>query len=165
MKKRLNILYIIFSVLAVGVVGVLIAVSLFADGALRVAIESAGSRALNVGVSVSDVDLSILRGRLGVRGLTINNPPGYQHEELLELSEAKITVDAGTVLDEVINVKDIRLDGVTVILEQRGVSGNNLQDIMKALPAGQERTSQAQGKKLHVESLEITNAKASVKPR
>ncbi|UCC99325.1 MAG: AsmA family protein [Phycisphaerales bacterium] len=163
MRKRLKILYIVFSVLVIGVVGVLTGVSLFADGALRVAIESAGTKALNVGVSVSDVDLSVLRGRLGVRDLKINNPPGYQHEKLLELSEAGITLDVGTVLDDVINVKDIRLDGVTVILEQRGVSGNNLQDIMKSLPAGQKQTSEAEGKKLHIDSLEITNAKASVK--
>lgn len=163
MKKRRKILSIVFLVFVIGVVGVLIAAGLFADGALRVAIESAGTKALNVGVSVRDVDLSILRSRLGVRDLKINNPPGYQHEKLLELSEAAITVDAGTVLDDVINVKDIRLDGVTVILEQRGVSGNNLQDIMKALPAGQNQTSEAEGKKLHVDNLQITNAKASVK--
>jgi hypothetical protein len=141
----------------------LIAVGLFADDALRIGIESAGTEALNVGVSVRDVDLSVLRARLGVRDLKINNPPGYQHDKLLELSEAAITVDAGTVLDDVINVKGIRLDGVTVILEQRGVSGNNLQDIMKELPAGQKQTSEAQGRRLHIDSLEITNAKASVK--
>ncbi len=163
MRGPLKIAFVVFFVLAIVVVAVLTVVRLFADSALKVAIESAGTKALNVGVSVSDVDLSILRGRLGVRNLRINNPPGYQHERLLELSDARIKVNAGTLLEDVVEVQDISLDGVNVILEQRGVSSNNLQDIVKALPAGREQTSEPEGKKLHIKSLEITNAKASVK--
>jgi uncharacterized protein involved in outer membrane biogenesis len=129
MKGPLKVAFVVLFVLVIAVVGVLIAISLFADSALKVAIESAGTKALNVGVSVSDVDLSILRGRLGVRNLRINNPPGYQHERLLELSDVRIKVDAGTLLEDVVEVKDISLDGVNVILEQRGASRRTRADV------------------------------------
>lgn len=163
MKKPIKILYAILSGILVLLILAAIAINLFADKALKMAIESAGSKALNVGVSVSDVDLSILGGKLGLQNLVINNPAGYQHERLLELSEGKITIETGSLLSDVVNIKEIRLDRVNVVLEQRGISGNNLQDVIKELPAKDKKTSEPGGKKLHIDSLEITNAKASVK--
>jgi len=59
-----------------------------------------------------------------------------------------------------VNITDIELDGANVVLEQRGVSGNNLQDIIEKLP---EKDSKPAGKKLHIDTLEITNAVVKVK--
>jgi hypothetical protein len=141
----------------------LIAVGLFANSALKTAIETAGTKALNVGVSVNKVDLSIFRGRLGFEDLIINNPPGYKHEKLLELSQAEITVNTKSLLSDTINIKDIKLDGVKLVLEQRGISGNNLQDIIKELPKKDEEPSEPTGKKLHIDSIEITNTEVNIK--
>jgi hypothetical protein len=163
MKKLRRILSIILSAIVILMVMIAVAVHLFADNALAVAIESAGTKALNVGVSVDEVDLSILRGRLDIRNLIINNPPGYQHDTLLELREGRVTVDTRSLLSDVVNIKDITLDGVNVVLEQRGISGNNLQDIIKQLPAREKETSEPAGKKLHIHNLEITNIKVKVK--
>lgn len=163
MRKSHKILYVALLTVVILVTVAVISISLFADKALKLAIESAGTKALNVGVTVSNVDLSILGGRLGFQGLVIDNPPGYQHERLLELSGAKIAVETRSLLSHVVNIKDIRLDGVNVALEQRGISSNNLQDVMKSLPAKNKQTSEPDGKKLHIDSLEITNAKVNVK--
>lgn len=163
MKKPIKILYIVCTAILVIVVVALIAIGLFANSALKVAIESAGTKALNVGVSVNAVDLSVLRGRLGFEDLIINNPPGYKHERLLELSRANIKVDTKSLLSDVVNIEDITLDGVKVVLEQRGVSGNNLQDIIKKLPKKEDEPSEPGGKKLHIDSLEITNTEVKVK--
>ena len=163
MKKPLRILrYCLAAFLAIILIA-LIAVGLFANSALRTAIETAGTKALNVGVSVNKVDLSILRGRLGLENLMINNPPGYKHEKLLELSRAEITVNTRSLLSDTVKIKDIKLDGVKVVLEQRGISGNNLQDIIKELPKKDDEPSEPTGKKLHINSLEITNTEVNVK--
>lgn len=163
MKKLRKFLSIMLSAIAILIVIAALAVKLFADNALAMAIESAGTKALNVGVSVGEVDLSILRGRLGIRNLVINNPPGYQHDTLLELREGRITVDTRSLLSDVVNIKEITLDGVNVVLEQRGISGNNLQDIIKQLSAKGEQSSEPAGKKLHIDSLELTNVRVKVK--
>ena len=163
MKKPLRILYFGFVAILILVVVALVAIGLFANSALRVAIESAGTKALNVGVSVSKVDLSILRGRLGFENLMINNPPGYKHDRLLELSQANITINTKSLLSDVVNIKYIKLDGVKIVLEQRGISSNNLQDIIKELPAKESETSEPSGKKLHIDLLEITNAEVNIK--
>lgn len=169
MKKSLKILYIVLSVILVMLIVVVIAVNLFADSAVEMTIETAGTRALQVKVAVDDVDLSILRGKLGFQNLVIDNPPGYKHERLLELGNAKIAVETGSLLSDIVNIKDIRLDGVNVVLEQRGVTSNNLQDVMKSLPAKETEPAETAepaepgGKKLHIDNLEITNAQVNVK--
>jgi len=163
MKKLRKFVSIVLSAIVILIVIVVLAVGLFANNALDLAIESAGTKALNVGVSVSEVDLSILRGKLGIRNLVINNPPGYQHDKLLELGQGRVAVDIRSLLGDVVNIEDITLDGMNVVLEQRGVSGNNLQDIIKELPERDEQQAEPGGKKLHIDNLEITNVKVSVK--
>ncbi len=163
MKKVRKILSFLFVCIVLLIVIAVVAVGLFAGGVLKVAIEAAGTKALSVTVAVKDVELSILGGRLGLANLTIDNPPGYQNERLLELGEVRISVDTKSLLSDIVNIKDIRLDGMSIVLEQRGVSGNNLQDIMKKLPADEEKTSETSGRKLHVDTLEITNANVKVK--
>jgi hypothetical protein len=82
MKKTNKVLYIVFGVILILIVAVL-AVDIFADHALKLGIETAATKTLNVGVSVADVDLAIMAGKLGLNNLLINNPPGYQHDRLL----------------------------------------------------------------------------------
>lgn len=161
MKKLFKRLSFLLTALVVVIVIAVIAVGLFANHALKVAVESAGTKALNVGVGVDDVDLSVLNGKIGLQNLTISNPPGYQHDKLLELNRAVIMLDAKSLLDETVNITEITLDGANVVLEQRGISGNNLQDIIEKLP--EEEDSEPAGKKLHIDTLEITNAEVNVK--
>lgn len=163
MKKSLKIIYAVAAVIAVLLIVVVIAINLFADSAVKMAIESAGTKALQVGVAVDSVNLSILGGKIGFQNLVIDNPPGYEHKQLLELNEAKIAVEIGSLLTDIINIKDIRLDGVNMVLEQKGITSNNLQDIMKSLPAKDKEPSEPGGKKLHIDSLEITNTRVNVK--
>jgi hypothetical protein len=163
MKKSLKILYTVLSVVVILLIVAVIAIKLFADSAVKMAIESAGTKALKVGVAVDSVDLSILGGKIRFQNLVIDNPPGYKHEKLLELGDAKIAVEIGSLLTDIVNIKEIKFDGLNIVLEQRGISGNNLQDIMKALPAREAEPSEPGGKKLHIDTLEITNATAKVK--
>jgi hypothetical protein len=160
MKKRFRVLSVIVLSFGIIVVAAAIAFGLLANRAVKVAVESEGTRALHVGVRVDDVDLSILNGRIGIRNLTIHNPPGYQHDRLLELSRAAILLDTKSLFDDVVRITDMKLDGALVVLEQKGVSGNNLQDIIERLP--DEQAVEPAGKKLHIDTLEITNAEVKV---
>jgi hypothetical protein len=168
MKSTRKILYVVLIVVAVLIAAVVVAVGLFANSALKLGIETAGTKALNVGVKVGAVDLSILGGSLGIENLVIDNPPGYQHKTLLELGKGRVAVDIGSLLGDTVNIKEIKLDGVNVTLEQRGISGNNLQDIIKSLPQGEGPEAQAKeaepsGKKLRIGTLELTNVTVKVK--
>jgi len=154
-----KILRVIVLAILVLIAVILVAVNLFADRAVRVGIETAATRTLNVEVSVSDVDLSIMSGKLVLHNLLIGNPPAYQNDKLLVLKNAEIEVDVKSLLSDVVNIRDIRLDGVDVIIEQQGVSGNNLHDVLQAIS---DDTKEGEGKKLHIDNLEISDITVKV---
>lgn len=160
MKRLLKTLRIIILVVLILILAVLILIDLFAERAVKIGIETAATKTLNVGVTVDDVDLSITAGKLGLKKLLINNPPGYKHEKMLELKDAKIQVDIRSLLSDTVKIKEIMLDGANVVLEQRGLTNNNIQDVIKSIPAKEAEPS---GKKLHIDYLEITNTKVRVK--
>ena len=162
MKKTLKALRVILLAILILVAVAVVAVNLFADYAVRVGIETAATKTLNVGVSVSNVDLSIMGGKLALQNLLINNPPGYQHDKLLELKNAEIEIDVKSLLSDVVKIREIKLDGVNVVLEQRGISGNNLQDVIAAIHSG-SKDDQTSGKKLHIDNLEMSNVTVQMK--
>ena len=136
---------------------IVVAVNLFADRAVRVGIETAATRKLNVEVSVSDVDLSIMSGKLVLQNLSIDNPPVYQHDKLLVLRNAEIEVEAKSLLSDVVNIRQIGIDHIDVIIEQHTVSENNLHDVLQA---ASEITDER--KKLRIDNLEISEITVKV---
>jgi hypothetical protein len=165
MKKLRKVLLGIVIGIATLVIAVVVLVNLFADRAVKIGIESAATKALNVGVTVDDAKLSIMAGKLALENLVINNPPGYQYDKLLQLQNAKIEVDIRSLLSDTVNIKEIKLDGAEVTLEQKGITGNNLQDIIKSLPSAPKTEAGAQpsGKKLHIDNLELSNVTVKAK--
>jgi hypothetical protein len=164
MLKILKTVRMVLVVVVVLVVGAVVLFYVFADRAVKLGIETAGTKTLNVDVSVRDVDLSIMGGKIGFQDLLIKNPPGYQHDRLLALKDAHIAVGLRSLLGDVVKIKEIRLDGLDMILEQRGISSNNLQDVIKSIPSAGTEPSEPSGKKLHIDNLEITNLMVRVKP-
>lgn len=165
MKKLRKILLVILAAIVILAVAVVVFVNLFADRAVKAGIETAATKTLNVGVTINSLDLSIMAGKLTLGNLVINNPPGYQHDKLLQLKNASIAVDVWSLLSDIVNIKEIKLDGAEVVMEQRGVSGNNIQDLLKSIPSGPESKTKAEpsGKKLHIDSLELSNITVKAK--
>jgi hypothetical protein len=167
MKKLQKISLIILSVILIVVLVVVITITFFGDHALKTGIEIAGSEALGVAVTVADVDLSIFRGKLGLQNLSIDNPPDYQLDKLLEMKDARVDVGIKSLLSDVVNIEEIKLDGVNVTLEQKGITRNNIQDILKTISGKEEEKGEQQaepsGKKLHIDNLEISNVTVNAK--
>jgi len=166
MKNARKILRIVLLGIVVLVVVIVVVIKLFGNIALKTGIETAASKTLNVGVSIDDMDFSILGGSVGFQNLVIDNPPGYKHDKLLEVGNARIAVGIGSLLKDTVNIKEIMFDDVNVVLEQKGVTGNNLQDIIKAIPkseAEDEEKEEKPAKKLHIDKLELTNITVNAK--
>lgn len=163
MKKMLKTVRTILLALLILVVVGVVAIALFAESILKSRIEAAASKTLGVEVSIGDVDISVLRGKLGLENLVIKNPERYEHDKLLELKDGRIEVAIRSLLGDVVNIREIKLDGMKLVLEQRGISSNNLQDVIRSIPA-KDKQREPSGKKLHIDSLEITNVTVKVKP-
>jgi hypothetical protein len=139
-----------------------VAFYLFSGYLLRVGIETAGTKALGVGVYVDDVELSILGGRVEIDGLVVKNPPGYVHEDLLKLGEGKITAKISSLLGDTVIVKELKLDGIDLVIEQKALS-NNLRDVISSIGSKKKEAAEPAGKNLQISELEISNIRVKVK--
>jgi len=164
MKKVLKALRIVLLAILILVIAALVLIDIFGERAVKMGIEAAATKTLNVGVSIDEVELSIMGGKLGIKNLSINNPVGYQHDKLLELKDGEIQVEVRSLLSDVVNIREIKLDGINLVLEQKGLS-NNLQEIIKTVSARSKAKDEPKkvGKKLHIDNLEITNVVVKVK--
>ena len=160
MKSVRKILRIVLLAIVALIVCIVVVIHFFGNSLLKTGIETAASKTLTVPVNIDDMDFSILGATVEFQGLVIDNPPGYKHEKLLEVDNARIAVSTGSLLKDTINIKEIMFDGVNVVLEQKGVTSNNLHDIINALPKSEEepedKTKKA-AKKLHIDRLELRN--------
>jgi hypothetical protein len=163
MKKPVKILVIVLAVIVGLLVALVVGIGAFGGSLVRKAVEVAGSSALKVPVALSDADLSILGGRVALRGLQIDNPPGYQHDKLLKLKDTSVEVHVGSLLSDTVRIRQILLDGVDLVLEQKGL-GSNLQDLIHNLPKSDEpKRKESSGKKLRIDVLEIRNVTVEAK--
>ncbi len=166
MKSVHKILRIVLLAIVALIVCIVVLIHFFGNSLLKTGIETAASKTLSVTVTIDDMDFSILGGKVSFQGLVIDNPPGYNHDKLLEVDDARIAVSTGSLLKDTINIKEIMLDGVNVVLEQKGVTSNNLQDIIKAIPKSEEEPedeTKKTAKKLHIDKLELTNITVKAK--
>jgi len=164
----------ILSVLGIAVITVIVFAfvlfSIFGNRALKIGIETGATAALKVGVSLDNVNLSILKGTLELSGLKIENPAGYQHPEFLTIAKAAVALRVGSLLSHTVEIRKIQFDDIQLTLEQKNLTTNNLQEILNSLPKSEkeaskvEEKSQAQsGKKLHIQEVTINGVQVKVK--
>lgn len=155
--KKLKVLLIILGVLVVLAGGLVLGVVLFANGAVRRAVESAGSKTLNVSVEVEEASVSVLGGSLALHEVQVANPPEYDGPVLLVLRQTQVEADAGSLLGNEVRIHSMELDDMEVFVEQKGLK-NNLYEVIEPLRAEREPT----GKRLIIDSLVIRNVTVHV---
>jgi hypothetical protein len=160
-KKVLSIVAIVIVVL----VGLLIvAITVFGNQTIKMGIETGATAALKVNVSLSSATLSILGGSAELNGLKIQNPPGYQHPEFLTMEKAAVKLKVASVFSDTVEIEKVEFDKIQVTLEQKGVTTNNLQEILNALPKSDDATaSKTSGKQLLIKELIINGIEVKAK--
>jgi hypothetical protein len=164
MKAKKILKYVIGSILIILLVLVL-GFYLFGERLIATAVEKEASSTLGVPVTVKSISLSLLQGKVGIKGLVVKNPPGYANDTLLELGEAVVNLNIGSLMSNPVKIQLIKLDGTKLTIEQKGLS-NNLKEILDKLPKEEKAAAPKpaeKGKDLHINRLEITNTNVKVK--
>jgi hypothetical protein len=152
MKKLFKLIVTVIVILVVLVVAGVVGVAVFADGMVKKAVESSGSETLKVPVAVGKAHASILGGSVGLQNLAVKNPQGYTGPNLLTLKAVDVKAETGTLLSNEIVMKSMRLDGMEVFVEQKGLK-NNLYEVIQPLRQPREPS----GKSLIIDELTISN--------
>lgn len=160
------VLWIIaFVVLLVAGVGVYVVLN--SGSLLERAIETYGSRYLEVPVEVDAVSVSLAERSAGINGLSVGNPRGFSGQDAFRLGSISVTLDTSQMSSELIVLNDVSIDGAEVTALATGQK-TNLQQIMDNLDrnvaAGEraEETGVQSEVKLIIDRFSFTNARASV---
>lgn len=164
--KVKKIIGTIVVILLIAVLALVLAVNIFGNRALKMAVETGASKALGVGVRVQDITLAVFAGKLNINGLEIDNPKDYAHPQMLTLGNAFVAVNVKSLLSDTVEIERIQLDNIALTIEQKGLT-NNLQEILNNLPKSSPSQpapeKQTAGKNLKIKQLQINGAQVSVK--
>ncbi|MCD6273246.1 MAG: hypothetical protein J7K30_10485 [Deltaproteobacteria bacterium] len=116
------------AVLLVLIIGVVILYSMLGS-IVRSGVETIGPKATGGDVQLADVDISLLSGQAAIGGFVIGNPPGFSSKSAFELGQFSVKVDTGTVISDVVVVRNILIDGAKITWE--GLAGDNHKKIME----------------------------------
>lgn len=164
--KAKKIVGTILVVLLLLVLVVVLAVNIFGNRALKLAVQTGASKALGVNVQVQDITLAVFAGKLSINGLQIDNPKDYANPHLLTVGNAFVAVNVKSLLTDIIEIERIQLDNIALTIEQKGLT-NNLQEILNNLPKTTSpqppQEKQVGGKNLKIKQLQINSAQVNVK--
>lgn len=152
--------------LVIIVLVLIIAVMAVGDRVVKVAVETAATKTLNVGVTVDEVEISPFKGQVEMEELVVNNPPGYETDNLMQLGEIKVAANIKELMGDPIKVSEIKLERLQVTLEQKGMT-NNLNDLLNSIKKSQqqkpEQKEQKPSKDIQVGRLEINDISVRAK--
>ena len=96
----------------------LLLVILFRDSIIKAYLPKYLSSMIGVKVEVADVDTSLFKGTLRVKGITVANPDGYSKDKkALALKELYVKIDVGSLFTKKVVIEEIRLTGLAVNVE------------------------------------------------
>jgi len=160
MKSVKKLIETVILVIIVVVALLLLGFELFGEHLIKTGIEVAGTKALGVGVDIGSLDLSVLKGRVAIRGLDVKNPVGYEQKYLLQMGKGEVQTHLKSLMSDPVEIDSILLDDITLAIEQKGLD-NNLKVVLDSMPKAEAKP--AEGKKLVVKDLKITNTTVKVK--
>lgn len=161
-----------------GVLLVLIAIGMYLlfsslNSIVKAAVEKIGSDVTQVQVQLKEVNIELSSGKGALRGLTVGNPSGFKTERALSLGEISLQIDAGSVIQETVVIKEIVIAAPEITYELGG-QGSNIDALKRNIDAytgkgmdkGKVQKSaddgSGGGKKLVVEHLYVRNGKVNI---
>ncbi|MHC4883379.1 MAG: DUF748 domain-containing protein [Planctomycetota bacterium] len=159
----------ILVVLLVLIVACALVFKLYGDQLIRTGVIAGAQKALQVDVRLEGVGLKLLAGEASLENLEIDNPKGYKNPMFLKLGHAYVDLDVPTLMSDTVEIETIQLEGINLVIEQKDLTTNNLNDILNNLPKSEPAEPETKpaekeaGKNLKIRVLEINNVKVTAK--
>lgn len=150
--------------IVVAIVVLLLVAYMAVDAIAASVLRSEGTSILGVKTDVSSIRLGLFSPETSVNGLVIANPPGFDKPEFLHLDRGVIAASVGTMLSSSITIPTVKLDGLTLDLEQ--IDGQlNATVIIDHVTKATAGDAGDAGEPVHltIGELEITNIKLTAR--
>jgi len=116
------------------------------DSIVKNGIERYGTDVCGTKVSVGSVDISLKSGRGTIRGLRVANPDGFSHDSVVELGDAIVAIDIGSINRDPIVITEIRVKSPLVSAEVDEKLATNIGKIRGHVQQYQARAAKPAGK-------------------
>ena len=112
------------------------------DGLVKNTIEKVGTQLTGTNVQLSGVDIDLGNGSATLRGLEIDNPPGYTTDYAFQLDRVTVAIDLSSLGGSVIVLNEVIVEGARLNAEQKAAS-SNLSDLLRQVHANTKTAEQA----------------------
>ena len=115
---------------------------------------------LGVPATLESASVAILRGRVGLNGLALGSPEGFNADHMFQLAHAHMAVDLWSLRKEEIVVHEVIIDGADFTLEISGAKTNwgTLAEGLQREPPAEDK----KGKPIRIDRIVFTHGKVSV---
>ena len=122
----------LFALLLLVVIGLVVFVFTNLNQIVKQSVETVGPEVTETHVGLRDVDIELLDGKGELNHFVIGNPQGFSSEHLIKWDTIRVQIDPMSVKEDVVVIKDITIEGVNIIAEQKGTR-TNLQALLDTL--------------------------------
>ena len=170
MKKKI-ILGVGIGLVVLLVVGVVV-VGVYLGDIVKVGMETVGPKITQTTLMVDTVNVSLLGGSAGVKGLVLGNPEGYKSPSAISVGKASVSLSPGSLLADKIVIRSVEIRDAEITFEGNPLGANNLTKLMDNVNALSASANKAEtnppatssgakkpAKKLEVDDFLISGAK------
>ena len=135
---------------------------------VKYGVETEGPKVTQTAVSLGKVDIKLLDGKGELSNFMIANPKGFDSPHLFKADKVLLQIDTSQLTGAVKVIKEITIDGVDIVAEQKGLS-TNIQALLDNLPKSNASSTESETDtaspeiRLMVEKLNFTNNSITLK--
>lgn len=123
--------------------------------AIECGVESFDKKVIGTDVEIGSLDVSIRKGRVEMKGMTVQNPPGWTEPYIFKVDQVLIDINMASLIrsrGQRVEVTAIKFNGVDAIVEFEGAlptGKSNVQDILDFMSKNtdEEKPSEASAPK------------------
>lgn len=136
------------------------------DFIVKQGIQRVGSSVLGTPVTVGDVSLGLLEGRLTINDLKVENPRGYKQKYAFTLGKVAVKLDISSLFENVIKITNITITNPDIYY-QTGLGGSNIGALTSHSSSSAQQSTQTSapkkgaGRSVEINELLIKNAKVT----
>lgn len=130
--KAFKLLLGLLAIVVVLAVGALIYVVSNAGDLVERVVESEGPKLTRTDVTLGSADIELRKGRGELTDLAVANPEGYSAANALHAETLALQIEPRSVMDDVVVINEVLVQGVTITAEQKGLT-TNLQELLKSV--------------------------------
>ena len=131
------------------------------DSIVRRTIQTEATKSLKLRTTLSRAHLSLLGGKVDLKGLRIASPPGFSSPEMLELGAIDVAVKYDQLRKDPIHVESLTIDRPKFVIEQSH-GALNFKKAIDRIPPSQG--SSGKPMKLVIDEVNVRDAQVIIRP-